>query len=307
MNQEFLKELEQFMDNEQLKKDEPMKNHTTFRIGGPAMLFASPKGEEQLAKLMKCVKKWQIPFFILGNGSNLLVSDKGYQGVVIEVKDGFNHCLVERNDDGAVVRAGAGILLSRLANVIAEESLSGFEFAAGIPGTLGGAVTMNAGAYGGEIKDHIIKAKVVTAEGEIITLSKEQLELSYRHSAIMNTGDIVVEAEFAFPNGEQSEIRAMMKDFNQRRREKQPLEYPSAGSTFKRPEGHFAGKLIQDADLRGFRIGDAMVSEKHCGFVVNAGEATAAQVKELIDKVSEIVNEKFGVCLEPEVRFLGEF
>lgn len=307
MNQEFLKELEQFMDGEQLKKDEPMKNHTTFRIGGPAMLFASPASEEQLAKLIKCVKKWQIPFFILGNGSNLLVSDKGYQGVVIEVKDGFNQCLVERNDDGAVVRAGAGILLSRLANVIAEESLSGFEFAAGIPGTLGGAVMMNAGAYGGEIKDHIIKAKVVTAEGEIITLSKDQLELSYRHSALMNTGDIIVEAEFAFLNGEQSDIRALMKDYNQKRREKQPLEYPSAGSTFKRPEGYFAGKLIQDADLRGFRIGDAMVSEKHCGFVVNAGEATAAQVKELIDKVSEIVNEKFGVCLEPEVRFLGEF
>lgn len=307
MNQEFLKELGQFMDGEQLKKDEPMKNHTTFRIGGPAMLFASPASEEQLAKLIKCVKKWQIPFFILGNGSNLLVSDKGYQGVVIEIKDGFNRCLVERNDDGAVVRVGAGILLSRLANVIAAESLSGFEFAAGIPGTLGGAVTMNAGAYGGEIKDYIIKAKVVTAEGEIVTLSKEQLGLSYRHSAIMNTGAIVVEAEFAFPHGEQSEIKALMKDFNQRRRDKQPLEYPSAGSTFKRPEGHFAGKLIQDAELRGFRIGDAMVSEKHCGFVVNAGEATAAQVKELIDKVSEIVNERFGVRLEPEVRFLGEF
>ncbi|MBR3771433.1 MAG: UDP-N-acetylmuramate dehydrogenase [Clostridium sp.] len=295
------------MNEEQLKKDEPMKNHTTFRIGGPAMLYASPVDEEQLARLIKCVNQWQIPFFVLGNGSNLLVSDKGYQGVVIEIKDGFNHLSIEHKGDTALVRAGAGILLSKLAKAVADESLQGFEFAAGIPGTLGGAVTMNAGAYGGEIKEHIIRAKVISREGELRYLTKEELNLSYRHSAIMSTGDIVVEAEFEFPNGVVSEIKEKMKDFNARRREKQPLEYPSAGSTFKRPEGYFAGKLIQDAGLRGFRIGDVMVSEKHCGFVVNVGEATAAQVKELIDKVSEIVEEKFGVHLEPEVRFLGEF
>ncbi len=307
MYQELKNELSAILSEGQLRVDEPMKTHTTFRIGGPVRFYALPQTEEQLAEIVKVCNRCEIPFFILGNGSNLLVGDQGFDGVVIEIKDKFAFCQMEEKESFVSVKAGAGIMLSKLAREVANQSLEGFEFAAGIPGTLGGAVTMNAGAYGGEIKDHIVSAKVMTRDGDVMELSKEELELGYRRSIITKKEYIVLEATFEFSHGNKDDIMAMIKDFNGRRREKQPLEYPSAGSTFKRPEGHFAGKLIQDAGLRGFRVGDVMVSEKHCGFVVNVGAGTAAQVKELIEKVSEKVEAEFGVKLEPEVRFIGKF
>ncbi|SET14876.1 UDP-N-acetylmuramate dehydrogenase [[Clostridium] polysaccharolyticum] len=307
MYREFKNELCNKLKEGQLKEAEPMKRHTTFRIGGPARFYAVPKTEEELTAVIQMCRQYQMPFFILGNGSNLLVSDEGFDGVIIEIKEQFAYYTVEEKEDRTFVTAGAGILLSRLASEVAKRSLKGFEFASGIPGTLGGAVAMNAGAYGGEIKDCIVSAKILTRDGCVKVLYKEDLELGYRKSIITRTADIVLEAAFAFEKGNEEEIHAQMKDFNRRRREKQPLEYPSAGSTFKRPEGYFAGKLIMDAGLRGFRVGDVMVSEKHCGFVVNVGNGTATQVKELIEQVSLKVENQFGVRLEPEVRFVGRF
>lgn len=305
-------ELEEILQEGMLKEAEPMRLHTTFRIGGPARFYAIPKTEEELTALIKLCNQKEIPFFILGNGSNLLVGDYGFDGVVIEVKEHFSYMKfqdveTEENGKSVSVTAGAGIMLVKLAREVANQSLQGFEFAAGIPGTLGGAVAMNAGAYGGEIKDHIVRAKVLTKEGDVLELTKEELELGYRRSIVTKKDYIVLEAEFEFTHGDKETILETIKDFNGRRRDKQPLEYPSAGSTFKRPEGYFAGKLIQDAGLRGFRIGDLMVSEKHCGFVVNVGNGTAAQAKELIEKVTETVEAQFGVTLEPEVRMIGEF
>lgn len=306
------KELEEILEEGMLKEAEPMRIHTTFRIGGPARFYALPKTEEELIALIQLCNQKEVPFFILGNGSNLLVGDQGFDGVVIEVKEYFSKMKfqevnTEKNKKSVRVTAGAGIMLAKLAREVANQSLQGFEFAAGIPGTLGGAVAMNAGAYGGEIKDHIVKAKVLTKQGNVLELTKEELELGYRRSIITKQDYIVLEAQFEFTYGDKTTILETIQDFNGRRKEKQPLEYPSAGSTFKRPEGYFAGKLIQDAGLRGFRIGDLMVSEKHCGFVVNVGNGTAAQAKELIEKVTETVEAQFGVTLEPEVRMIGEF
>jgi len=306
------KELEEILEEGMLKEAEPMRIHTTFRIGGPARFYALPKTEEELIALIQLCNQKEVPFFILGNGSNLLVGDQGFDGVVIEVKEYFSKMKfqevnTEKDKKSVRVTAGAGIMLAKLAREVANQSLQGFEFAAGIPGTLGGAVAMNAGAYGGEIKDHIVKAKVLTKQGNVLELTKEELELGYRRSIITKQDYIVLEAQFEFTYGDKTTILETIQDFNGRRKEKQPLEYPSAGSTFKRPEGYFAGKLIQDAGLRGFRIGDLMVSEKHCGFVVNVGNGTAAQAKELIEKVTETVEAQFGVTLEPEVRMIGEF
>lgn len=306
------KELEEILEEGMLKEAEPMRIHTTFRIGGPARFYALPKTEEELIALIQLCNQKEVPFFILGNGSNLLVGDQGFDGVVIEVKEYFSKMKfqevnTEKDKKSVRVTVGAGIMLAKLAREVANQSLQGFEFAAGIPGTLGGAVAMNAGAYGGEIKDHIVKAKVLTKQGNVLELTKEELELGYRRSIITKQDYIVLEAQFEFTYGDKTTILETIQDFNGRRKEKQPLEYPSAGSTFKRPEGYFAGKLIQDAGLRGFRIGDLMVSEKHCGFVVNVGNGTAAQAKELIEKVTETVEAQFGVTLEPEVRMIGEF
>lgn len=312
MYNDLKRELEEILQEGMLKEAEPMRLHTTFRIGGPARFYVMPKKEEELTALIKLCNRKEIPFFILGNGSNLLVGDYGFDGVVIEVKEHFSYMKfqdikMEENGKLVSVTAGAGIMLVKLAREAANRSLQGFEFAAGIPGTLGGAVAMNAGAYGGEIKDHIVRAKVLTKEGDVLELTKEELELGYRRSIVTKKKYIVLEAEFEFTHGDKETILETIKDFNGRRRDKQPLEYPSAGSTFKRPEGYFAGKLIQDAGLRGFRIGDLMVSEKHCGFVVNVGNGTAAQAKELIEKVMETVEAQFGVTLEPEVRMIGKF
>lgn len=304
MKEKFEEQLRICLKNGQLKLSEPMKSHTTFRIGGPADYFALPADEKELALAVQLCQEHEIPFYVIGNGSNLLVSDKGFRGVVFCIGNGMD--AIEISEAG-VLKAQAGASLARCASRAAAGSLSGLEFAGGIPGTLGGAVMMNAGAYGGEMRDTILWARILWENGEIEKLSKEELLLSYRHSILAERPGIVLEAAFQLEKGNREEILERMNGFNQSRREKQPLNYPSAGSTFKRPEGYFAGKLIMDAGLRGFRIGDAMVSEKHCGFVVNVGEATAEQVKELMEEVDRIVFEKFGVHLAPEVRLVGEW
>ena len=285
----------------QLKEGELLSNHTTFRIGGVAKYFAVPKNEEEIMEAVDFAIVKDLPYYILGKGSNVLFPDEGYSGVVIEIGAGMEK--VERIGDIGI-RAQAGLSLSSLAAFAAREGLAGLEFAGGIPGTLGGAVTMNAGAYGGEIKDVIVSAKVMDEDGGVKVLSRDELELGYRTSIVQKKQLIVLEAEFSLKPGETEAIQNTMKELNAKRREKQPLEYPSAGSTFKRPEGYFAGKLIEDAGLRGYRVGDAQVSEKHCGFVVNRGKATCAEVLQLIEEVQKKVKEQFGVQLEPEVRII---
>lgn len=303
MNKIFYEALVKVLDEDQIKPEEPMKNHVTFRVGGPADFFVTPKNYEELSWVLKCCAKYEMPCYIMGNGSNLLVSDQGYRGVVIQLFRQLNDIQCEGN----VIRAQAGALLSAVANRALEEKLTGFEFAAGIPGTLGGACVMNAGAYGGEMKDVLKSVAVLTREGERITLQKNELELGYRTSIIAKKNYIVLEAEIELDVGDAEEIKAVMDDLKERRTTKQPLEYPSAGSTFKRPEGYFAGKLIQESGLQGFQVGGAQVSEKHCGFVINKDQATAADIAELIRQVQDRVEEKFGVRLETEVKRLGEF
>lgn len=303
MNQELGKKLLSILKEEQVKKDEPMKSHTTFRVGGPADYFVTPQTAEEVAKVIETCTQEKVPYYIVGNGSNLLVSDKGYEGVIIQIYKQMNQVKVE----GAQIHAQAGALLSMIAKRALDAELTGFEFAAGIPGTLGGACVMNAGAYGGEMKDVLKSVTVLTDKGEVKTLAKEELELGYRTSVIAKKGYIVLEAVLELQKGEKENIQAVMDDLKERRVTKQPLEYPSAGSTFKRPEGYFAGKLIQDAGLRGFQVGGAQVSEKHCGFVINKDQATASDVMNLMNQVSDKVYEEFGVRLQPEVKRLGEF
>lgn len=303
MNFYFYNQLIQVIDEKRVLPDEPMKKHTTFRVGGNADYFVMPQKPEEVKAIVALCKEAEIPYYIIGNGSNLLVSDEGYRGVIIQIYKEMNHIEVM----GDVIKVQAGALLSRVGNVALENELTGFEFAAGIPGTVGGAVVMNAGAYGGEMKDIILNATVLTQEGEIVTLNKEELELGYRTSVIAKKSYIVLEAEYQLQKGDKEAIRGRMDELKTQRVTKQPLEYPSAGSTFKRPEGYFAGKLIQDAGLRGFQVGGAQVSEKHCGFVINQDQATAADIIELMRQVSDKVMQEFGVKLEPEVKTLGEF
>ena len=285
----------------QIKEMEPLCAHTTFRIGGPAAFYLVPEQAEEVKKAIAFANERELPFLTIGRGSNVLFQDEGYDGVVIEVGRGMEH--IELMVDGKI-RAAAGTGIGALAAAAARESLSGLEFASGIPGTLGGAVTMNAGAYGGEIKDCLVSATVLDADGAMQELEKDELELGYRTSVIQKKGYIVLEALFQMKEGDRRAIQQRMREMNESRRQKQPLEYPSAGSTFKRPEGHFAGKLIEDAGLRGYRVGDAQVSEKHCGFVINRGNATAAQVRELIAHVQEKVFQMSGIKLEPEVKII---
>lgn len=265
-------------------------------------MFVSPS-IKQIPEILSLAKEYDIPVTIIGNGSNLLVGDKGIRGLVLSFGKEADEIMLEENR----MTIGAGALLSKAAAEAAKNSLSGLEFAAGIPGTLGGAIVMNAGAYGGEMKDVVVSAKVLTQTGEILELSKADLDLSYRHSCIPEKDYIVLQVTIELVPGDETKIREIMNDFKSRRIEKQPLEYPSAGSTFKRPEGYFAGKLIQDAELRGYTVGGAQVSEKHCGFVINKGNATAADVCNLIDDVKKIVYDKFQVEMEPEVKMIGEF
>lgn len=282
---------------------EPMKKHTTFRTGGPAAYYVTPFSEKEIAAVVSLCRREHVPYYILGNGSNLLVSDKGYDGVMISMTKGFSG--IEIQDQ--TVTASSGALLSRIAKAALEESLTGLEFAAGIPGTLGGAVVMNAGAYGGEMKQVLQSVSVLTKDGQVKELPAEELELGYRKSCIQREEYIVLSAKLLLKKGEKAGIQAQMEDLAARRREKQPLEYPSGGSTFKRPEGYFAGKLIEDAGLKGFTVGGAQVSEKHSGFVINRNNATSSEVYELCRQVQARVKEKFGVNLEMEVKRLGDF
>lgn len=319
MNQTFVKSVTEQLPQLSLMQDEPMKKHTTFRIGGAADYYAEPD-MSQISKLIEIAKACDMPVAVIGNGSNLLVGDKGIRGLVIGIGKGLSAIEVTEavaqqstaqdftaQGNSCIITAGAGAILAAVAAKAAEASLSGLEFASGIPGSVGGAVVMNAGAYGGEIKDVLIDATVLTAEGELKTVTRDELDLSYRHSIVPEKSYIVLSARFMLTPKPQDEIKAYMAELRAKRVEKQPLEYPSAGSTFKRPEGYFAGKLIMDAGLRGYSVGDAQVSGKHCGFVVNKGEATAADVLTLIKDVQETVLKQFGVKLEPEVKMIGEF
>lgn len=294
-------DLRKLLLEDELFTEEKLAKHTTFRIGGPAAFYAVPSDINRLKAVKQYCISNKIHHYLLGKGSNVLFSDKGFDGVIIE--------LGSRISDVAMlsetrIEAQAGISLARLSSFVAEKSLTGFEFASGIPGTLGGAVTMNAGAYGGEIKDCLVSATVLDDSGNIKILTNEELKLGYRTSVIQTEGHVVLSAILDLQKGVQEDILEKMRDLNARRREKQPLEYGSAGSTFKRPEGYFAGKLIEDSGLRGYRVGDAMVSEKHCGFVVNVGNATAAEVMQVITDVQKKVKDTFQVELEPEVRLI---
>lgn len=294
-------ELQEIVDRDCIKYDEPMKNHTSFKVGGPVDILVIPNKIEQVEKIINVCKKHKINYFVMGNGSNLIVRDGGFRGVVIKLTP-INSIMI----DGNIVKAEAGVLLSTLSKEILRSSLKGFEFASGIPGTVGGAVAMNAGAYGPEIKDILESALVLDNDGNIISLSNKEMDFSYRSSIVQKKNYIVLEATFKLEEGNYDEIKNRMDELNKRRVDKQPLNYPSAGSTFKRPEGYFAGKLIEDSGLKGKAIGGACVSEKHAGFIINYNNATAADVLGLINFVKETIKENYGVTLEPEVKVIGE-
>ena len=297
---DFCQELIGVLGKDCVRKEEPMRNHTTFRIGGPVQFFVTPENTKDLTRGIHLCQKAGKSYFILGRGSNLLVSDTGWRGVVISMEHLSKSCV-----QGTSIVAGAGAPLSRLAREAREAGLTGLEFAAGIPGTLGGALVMNAGAYGSEMKDVLAVATVLAPDGKIHRKDKKELELGYRTSSIIKNGYVVLEAELNLKEGDKNAIGQRMEDLAFQRKSKQPLEYPSAGSTFKRPKGHFAGKLIDDAGLRGFSVGQAQVSEKHCGFVINKGGATAEDVMKLREEVRRRVKEHSGVELEPEIKKLG--
>lgn len=303
MNQSFYDKLTSVIAKERVYVDELMSRHTTFRVGGPADFFVTPKAKEEVRDVIRICKEAGMPYYIIGNGSNLLVSDAGYRGVIVQICKEMNEVKVE----GDLVKAQAGALLSGIAAKALGAELSGFEFASGIPGTIGGACVMNAGAYGGEMKDVLESVTALTGEGKIIELGRNELELGYRTSVIAKKGYIVLGAVLKLERGDGEKIKTYMDELKEKRVTKQPLEYPSAGSTFKRPEGYFAGKLIQDSGLKGFTVGGAQVSEKHSGFVINKGNATAADVMELIRQVTAKVKEDTGVTMEPEVKQIGEF
>ena len=303
MNQKLFDRINEIVGKENVYQQEPLKKHTTFRIGGPADLFVTPHTAEEVAETLKACKEAGENWYLMGNGSNLLVSDKGFGGVVVQLFKNFNAISIE----GEVLTAQAGALNSVIAKRLLDESLTGYEFAGGIPGTIGGAVVMNAGAYGGEMKDVLFEVTVLDEHFDKKTIPASELELGYRTSIIAKKGYVVLEAKMKFFRGSQEAIKARMEELKEQRVSKQPLEYPSAGSTFKRPEGYFAGKLIMDSGLRGFTVGGAQVSEKHCGFVINKGDATAQDVCTLMKEVRRIVEERYGVSLEAEVKLLGDF
>ena len=302
MNDQFLTELQNVMGGSGIFMEEPMKKHTTFRVGGPADVLVQPD-ETALAAILALCRRYHVSYSFIGNGSNLLVGDKGIRGVVIEMTDPMGNIEV----DGTKITAQAGAMLSKIANTAASKGLGRMEFAAGITGSVGGAVVMNAGGYVGEMKDIIEKVYVLDENGAQLELDRDALDLGYRHSCIPEKKYIVTKVVLELVPRNEAEIRSEMKELNEKRPDKQPLQYPSAGSTFKRPEGYFAGKLIMDAGLRGYQVGGAQVSEKHCGFVINKGDATAADICQLMRDVSDKVQAQFGVVLEPEVKMIGEF
>lgn len=280
----------------------PMERYTTFRVGGPADLLVEPETREEVCSLLREIHTQQVPLTVIGNGSNLLVLDKGIRGCVVKL----GSCLKQLTIQGCTIRVEAGVLLSRLASAAAEGGLAGLEFASGIPGSLGGAILMNAGAYGGEIGNLVRSVTVADGGGELRTLNREEMEFRYRHSAVMDSGDIILGATLELTRDDPDAIRERISELTRKRVSKQPLNFPSAGSTFKRPPGYFAAALIDQAGLRGYRVGDAQVSEKHTGFVVNRGHATASEILQLMDDVREKVHAMSGVWLEPEVRIIGE-
>ena len=303
MNKELVyNDLLKIVDKEDIKIDEPMKKHISFRVGGPADILVRPKTEQQLSDILKYISKNELPYLIIGNGSNLLIKDGGIRGIVIEFGDNFNNFEIKDN----IITAQAGTLLAVIGKAALREGLTGFECISGIPGSLGGGLAMNAGAYGGEIKSVVKSVRVMNPQGEIFEFTNEQMKFEYRRSVLTNSDYIVLSAELELKKGNYDEIKELMLDLTNRRTTKQPLNLPSAGSTFKRPEGHFAGKLIDDCGLRGLTLRGAQVSEKHCGFVVNIGEATAKDILDLIYVVKSTVLNKYGIMLEEEVKILGE-
>ena len=303
MNKQLIyKESLNILDEENIKVDEPMKKHISFKVGGPADFLVKPKTEEELRNVVEFAKKENVPFIVIGNGSNLLVKDGGIRGIVIELSDNFNNYEI----DGNIIKAQSGALLAIIGRNAMKNSLTGFEFAAGIPGTLGGALAMNAGAYGGEMKQVVKTVRLMDRDGNIFELSNEEMEFEYRKSLLSRKDYIVLSAVIELQPGNVEEIKEIMADYSNRRSTKQPLNFPSAGSTFKRPEGHFAAKLIDDCGLRGLNLRGAQVSDKHCGFVINSGGATAKDILDLMFIVKSTVNAKFGIMLEEEVKILGE-
>lgn len=302
---EVTKQLQAVLEPENLLFDEPMKGYTTFRVGGPAKWMAAPEDEQQLRIILKICKETNTPYFVLGRGSNLLVSDRGFDGVVINLRKNFTKITTDK--EAKTITAEAGASLPAVSQAALSAGLTGLEFVAGIPGTMGGGLFMNAGAYGGELKQIVTEAAVMAPDGVIRHVPNEKMELGHRLSSFMRTDEIILSVTMQLADGDPQSIKAMMDDFNARRRDKQPLEYPSAGSTFKRPTGYFAGKLIEDAGLKGFSVGGAEVSEKHAGFVINTGTATASDIWNLCQEVRKRVFVQFGVELEPEIQMVGSF
>lgn len=298
---DIIKKLEKIMNRDQLLENEPMRNHTSFKVGGPADLLIIPKSLEELKKTLEILRETEAPKYIFGNGSNLLVKDNGYRGIMIKTQE-----LKKVEVQDVTIIAEPGILLKDLANIALLKNLRGLEFASGIPGTLGGAVFMNAGAYDGEMKNIVTSIKVLTETGEVKEIKGEDCEFGYRHSILQKEPWILIGIKLSLSNGDYNEIKDKMDDFNGRRKEKQPLEYPSAGSTFRRPPGYFAGKLVEDAGFRGAIVGGAQVSEKHSGFVINKNNATAAELLTLIEEIQKGVKDQFGVDLFREVIVIGE-
>lgn len=296
-----LKKLEEILDKNEILVDEPMRNHTYFEIGGTADIIAIPNTIEKLISVIKLMKEEEVPLFLIGNGSNLLVKDGGIRGCVLKTE-----AIKKISCDGERLIAECGALLKDISDAALDASLGGFEFACGIPGTLGGAVFMNAGAYDGEMSFVLESARVLTRDLEVVTLKNGDLEMGYRTSAVKENGYVVLEAVLKLVTGDREAIKAKIDDLTERRNERQPLEYPSAGSTFKRPPGYYAGKLIQDAGLKGYQIGGAQVSEKHSGFVINKDHASAKDVIDLINHIKKTVDSKFGVELNTEILIVGE-
>ncbi|HAS73184.1 MAG TPA: UDP-N-acetylenolpyruvoylglucosamine reductase [Clostridiales bacterium UBA8960] len=298
----ILNALSEIYAQNQVLVREAMSRHTSFKIGGEAKILVIPETIEQIAKTIELCKRYNEPYFVMGNGSNILVDDDGIDALVIKISESFGNVEIY----GTEVIAEAGILLSKLSKIVMRESLQGFEFASGIPGTLGGAVFMNAGAYGGEMKDVVSWVEVLTTEGTILKIDGESMAFDYRTSLVREHGWIVLRVAMRFEHGNFEIIKEITNELTKKRVSRQPLELPSAGSTFKRPPGHYAGELIEGAGLRGLRHGDAQVSEKHCGFIVNVGNATCKQVMDLISVVQKVVMDTFGVELEREVRIFGK-
>ena len=303
MKKDILSEILNIIPEDRVCRDEPMNKHTSFRTGGPADCYIKIGSAEELSALLSLLIKSGQEYMVIGNGSNLLISDRGYRGVAIEILSGMSSVLVE----GERIVADAGTLLSKVSDAALKSSLKGFEFASGIPGTVGGAMVMNAGAYGGEMKDIVLSVKAIDKEGNRVELSNKEMDFGYRKSIIKEKGYIVTQTVFSLEKKEVKEIEGRIRELSEMRREKQPLEFPSAGSTFKRPENNFAGKLIMEAGLSGLKSGGAKVSEKHCGFIINEGGATSTDIYSLIKEVQEKVFLSSGVMLEPEVMMIGEF